>query len=275
MKKEGNERHREILEILKSDYSSIISDYNGRHCVSIKPESPYPVWFCWWQGETAMPDVVKLCYSKLISKSNGHKINLITKSNYKEFVLLPEYILEKEDRGFISLANLSDVLRVALLSKYGGLWFDSTIFLLDDLPDFNTEVFSLKRLCDNNLVSECRWSTSLWYADKSSILFNFLQDILYAYCKNNDRFIDYFLLDYCIALGYENIKEIQNIIDNIPFSNPYVHWLIANLDNKYDAQLFSALAASTKFCKLTYKNRYQEKTREGLITYYGYIKSNL
>jgi hypothetical protein len=269
-------KHTKILTILNKDYASIISAYKDRHDNTTKPISPYPVWVCWWQGEAAMPEVVKICYSQLIKKANGHTINLITKDNYQYFISLPSYILEKVHKGYISLTHLSDIIRVVLLYQYGGLWIDSTIYVLHDLRDFDTPLFSLRRLRDDVLVPECRWSAHFFYAGKSHLLFSFLQNIFFEYWKKNNHLIDYLLIDYCIMLAYKNIPEIQKDIDNIPFTNPHVHWFRSNLNRKYNEQSFKYLKDSTQFCKLTYRHgEYKEKTEEGLLTYYGYIKSKV
>lgn len=270
----GKENHKTILEMLSKNYSSIISEYKNLQDISIVSELPYPVWVSWWQGETAMPEIVRICHSQLIKKANGHKINLITKDNYKNFILLPEYILKKVDKGLIALNKLLNIIRVMLLSKYGGLWIDSTVYVSQDLPDFNSDLFSLRRLPDNDLISECRWSTYLLYAGKSRILFEFLRDIHLAYWKNNDRVIDYVLFDYFIALAYEYIPTVQKIINNIPFSNPNVRWLENNMNQEYNEQCFSELMNSTQFHKLSHKFALKEKTDDGLLTYYGYLRNN-
>ena len=265
--------HLKILENLKQNYSSVINSHKNQHDITVEPQPLYPVWVCWWQGEAAMPEIVKICYSQLKKKANGHKVNLITKDNYSDFISLPEYILKKVDKGFISLTHLSDIIRAALLSKYGGLWIDSTVYTFHDLPDFDIELFSLRRLREGNNVAECRWTSFLLYAGKSRILFDFLQDIFFAYWENNKRLIHNLLIDYCIALAYEHIPEIQKMVNNIPFSSPYVHWFGRNMNIKYDEQSFAELMKTTQFCKLTYKRRYKEKTESGLLTYYGYIKN--
>ena len=41
---------------------------------------------------------------------------------------LPGYIVEKWGKGQIPAALFSDLLRLQLLIKYGGMWIDSTVF---------------------------------------------------------------------------------------------------------------------------------------------------
>jgi len=275
LQKEKNENHAKILDKLYQDYSSLITSYKNRNTTTVEPQKPYPVWVCWWQGEAAMPEVVRKCYSQLLKKANGHKINLITKDNYQEFISIPEYIIKKVEKGYITLTHLSDIMRVMLLSKYGGLWIDSTIYTFNNLPDIDADLFSLRRLRDNTIVTECRWSTFFLYAGKSRILFNFLQDIFFSYWKENNQAFHSLIFDYFIALAYEHIPEIQNLINRIPFTNPRIHWLGSNMNQKYDEQSFSELKNTTQFCKLTYKRKYIEKTGDGFLTYYGYFINNL
>jgi len=267
-------KHKRILKILSRDYSDIISNYKYRCDPPVEIQLPYPVWVCWWQGEAGMPEIVKICYSRLLAKANGHKVNLITKDNFKDFVTLPDYILEKADKGFISLTHLSDILRVELLSKYGGLWIDATVYTLRDLPAFDTDLFSVRRLRDCNGVSECRWTGYLLYAGGGTrLLFNFVKSIFFEYWKKNNKLLVYLFIDYCIALAHKNIPAITTLINDIPFSNPHIFWLRENINCKYNELSFSVLMDSGHFCKLTRKQEFKEVTEEGELTYYGYIKS--
>ena len=52
-----------------------------------------------------------------------------------QYVDLPEYVWAKKGNGF-SVTAFSNVLRLALLDTYGGVWLDSTVMLTGPLPDF-------------------------------------------------------------------------------------------------------------------------------------------
>lgn len=86
------------------------------------------VWVFWWQGENKMPQLVRQCYTSLKNRLIGKKIILITKDNIKEYCTFPDYIFEKYKDGKITLTHLSDILRFDLLSHYGGLYTDATVF---------------------------------------------------------------------------------------------------------------------------------------------------
>lgn len=282
-KEKPEDKHRKILNTLAKDYASILSEYKNRNDTAEDFQQPYPVWVCWWQGEDAMPEVIKMCYTQLLKNANGHQINLITKNNYKDFITLPDYILKKvrDDKGkfsngFISLTHLSDIIRVTLLAQYGGLWIDATLYTFKNLPDFGSELFSLRRLNTKDMVGESRWSGFFLYAGKSRKLFNFVKDLFFAYWKNNDQIIDFFFIDYCMMLAYKHLPDIKTMIDDIPFSNPNIFWLNHRMNEVYDSASFEELMKTTQFCKLSYKKKHQghERTDDGLLTYYGYLKKN-
>ncbi len=50
--------------------------------------SNYPIWFMWLQGESDMPDIVKLCYRSAIKYCREGKLILITKDNINLLVEL-------------------------------------------------------------------------------------------------------------------------------------------------------------------------------------------
>ena len=87
------------------------------------------IWACWWQGENAMPDIVKACYNAMHRFSDGHPVILITEKNYKDYVNMPDYIIRKQQSGEIDLTHFSDILRMMLLAQHGGIWMDSTLLI--------------------------------------------------------------------------------------------------------------------------------------------------
>ncbi|MDR0375799.1 MAG: capsular polysaccharide synthesis protein [Treponema sp.] len=263
-----------IMRTLQKNHAGIIASFREKKNIIAPADEPYIVWTCWWQGEKNMPELVKACYNQLKKNANGHTIAVITKENYKKYISLPEYILEKVEKKMITITHLSDILRASLLYTYGGLWLDSTIFTTKPLPKFapETELYSLRRLNDSNYISRSRWTAFLFYANKNNLLFEYLMTIFFEYWKTNNKMIDYFLIDDSIAIACNEIANVNRMIENIPYSNRYVHWLCANLNNEFNAKDYNELTGDTCFHKLSYKDRYR-RIVDGKLTYYGYIAS--
>ena len=66
--------------------------------------------------------------------AEGVPVRILTKDNFKEYIDIPDYVLEKYEHGLILPAHLSDIVRCCLLYKYGGVWLDSTILMCGPMP---------------------------------------------------------------------------------------------------------------------------------------------
>ena len=167
-----------------------------------------PVWCCWWQGEDKMPELVKMCNERLRQVlPDEAEIRMITEKNYKEYVELPDYIIQKFKTGKMSITALSDVLRVALLSEYGGFWIDSTVFVSGIFPkEFISHDFYTQRMYDpekwNREACKGRWCGFMIAGSRQHIIFRFLKDAFYQWWKDYDCVIDYVILDYFLLYEY-------------------------------------------------------------------------
>ena len=63
----------------------------------------------------------------------------------------------------MSKAHFSDLLRCILLSLYGGLWFDASVFLTGDIPSyiFKSDFFMYRR--DNSEEYKEYWENTFSY----------------------------------------------------------------------------------------------------------------
>ncbi len=242
-----DKRHSLIKNSIISKYGDIIKkelDSQSR-CLQ---KNEGPIWFCWLQGESEMPKYVKFCYESI--KRNGtREVNLITISNYTKYIQLPDYIIEKVDKGLFSYTFFADILRVNLLYKYGGLWSDSRILLTQPINQnyFDYEFFTIKNHPKSNqFVSNYRWTVGFMACTPKSPIFGVLKNFFAEYVKREDFLVDYFLMDYIIAIAYECNTEIKQLIDKIPCTNDYFFFLT---DEKIDSKqtLFTSINKNSIF----------------------------
>ncbi|MCL2094171.1 MAG: capsular polysaccharide synthesis protein [Treponema sp.] len=250
----------------------------------------YPIWFLWFQGEEAMPLIVKACYQTLLQHSNGHPVNLVTRENYVTYVTLPDFLLDKVNKGKISLTHFSDIMRLALLHEHGGLWVDSTVLLtkpLQPLPEISSYLGFWTPKDDGKIIATCfgasnwiirdgRWVTFCFYSSKNNIMIYNVLSLYLAYVKKYNVLIDYFLFDYLFALAYETLPQARIMIDSVPPNNPQVHEIYhrLGLDHPYNEALFNAICETTAFHKLNWKEEFPEYTPQGELTNYGHIIRN-
>ena len=85
------------------------------------------IWFCWLQGYNNAPDIVKACHNSLRQNIPDREIIVIDEKNWRDYIELPNYVVDKWEKKQIPAALFSDLLRLELLIKYGGTWIDSTV----------------------------------------------------------------------------------------------------------------------------------------------------
>ena len=265
-----NIKHYCIQRYLKIKYKNFIDEFNNKKSgiITEKIKKNY-IWIFWWQDIENAPEIVKKCFNKL--KSYNLNVKLITKNNYKEYVSIPEYIIELLENGKITLTHFSDILRFNLLADYGGLWLDATIYILDEnkineILEKNFYTIKLRK-CPRRIVSKGLWTGYCMGGNKSNVLFLFMKEFFNEYWKNNSILIDYFLIDYMISIGYNEISDIKNQIDKNQYNNEDVNLLMENINNIYDDKLYKKIIRDNPIQKLSYKRNIEKKSN----TFYDYL----
>ena len=94
------------------------------------------IWFYWEQGIENAPAIVKKCYESVVrNKPDGWDIVVLNKKSAKEYISMPPFIEELYEHGKIWKALYADLLRLALLYKYGGIWNDATCYVTRQIPE--------------------------------------------------------------------------------------------------------------------------------------------
>lgn len=270
-------RHSIILSYLNSHYRDIIFQYkNGRIEDRHYTSKDVCIWVCWWQGEEFLDELTKSCVRSIREHANGHKVILITSSNYKNYVSIPSYIMDKLDKGTITLTQFSDILRMTLLNNHGGLWLDATMFVTKDISEdvFKSALFTRKGIKRGIYVSDCQWTGFFMGGASHNMLFDYMNKMFFEYWKTENRLIDYYLIDYLIRLGYETVPAIKELIDSNPFNNPELHSLEPYMNSMFNKHIYNQLVSDTSFFKLSRKSSHVGTTSNGDITFYGKLILN-
>lgn len=219
-----------------------------------------PIWYFWLQGEDNLPPIPKLCLQSIRKHANGHEVIVLTADNYKEYVNIPDTLIEMYRAGRIKAAHFADILRVNLLAQQGGLWLDATMLVTNDLPQeiFEMPFFSVKTEKKGYFVSQCRWAVFCLGAQKGNPLFVQLASLFEQYLTTTDLFVDYFLFDNFIDMLYQRYPLIREQIDVLPLNNPCVHEMTPLLCANVSDADFEELMRDTYLFKLSYKNVAEE-----------------
>jgi len=88
---------------------------------------PKNIFIYWNQGESSAPDIVKLCIESWKINNPNWSLTVLDKDKANEE--LSRKYLPKD----ITEASYSDLLRLHLLEKYGGIWADATTLCFNPL----------------------------------------------------------------------------------------------------------------------------------------------
>lgn len=244
----------------------------------IKKRKKTPIWCCWWQGEESMPELVKMCHTRLkqVIPSDRAELHLITLENYKSYVDIPHHILQKFEEEIITMTTMSDVLRFHLLERYGGYWVDSTVFFTGTIPE---EYFDDKFYCQRMTLSKqakreaCKsnWCGFSMAGTKGNLIFKYMKDAFSKWWDDYDAIIDYVLIDYLLMSGYKYIPLIKETIDQVPNNNEDIFEMYQYLNYPYSEELYVRLTERNVMHKLTYKMNLEKMTEDGRMTLYGYL----
>lgn len=250
-----------------------------------KVQGKLKIFVMWLQGEDKMPEVVKKCWEsiKMHATSVGTPI-LITKDNLQEYLELPDYILQKVNEGRISFTQFSDIVRSGLLSKWGGVWIDSTVFLSSDIPnDYIERAFFCPSGIGNTVKTEwgllygnsngwCFWFCGSMY--RRYPVFTFVHNAFLEYFRSEDASIDYFMFDFFVTIFYRISPEFRECIVNQPANNICAYNLMSLMEkvvNKKNIATWNTIKTTGFINKTTYKKHYVRKLKNGKQTMYDYV----
>lgn len=260
-----------IEKFLDKNFSGIAKKYQNFTGNSESEKNQKKIiWIFWWQGYENAPVLVKKCLDSIKTHANGAETVLITKENFSKYTNFPPFILEKLNSKKITLTHFSDILRMDLLSKHGGLWLDATIFVSRDIPPeyFSMPYFSIHYKTSTSKIARGRWTGFCQGAKQGSLIHSFCNDVFLSYWEKYDKLIDYFLIDYVMDFGYKNIPEFKNLVDSLPFNNEGVKKLDSRFNDIYSKEQLDSILSESVFFKLNWKREYKLENN-GKPTFYA------
>ena len=239
--------------ILKKEFECLVDKYKKPIISEKNISDDSPIWMMWYQGINNAPPIVLSCIQSIIENKANHSLILLDKFNLKNYIELPSYITEKFKKKIFSITHYSDIIRMAILSKYGGYWIDSTYFTLK------------LSYCFKHPFIKCIWSGNFFAVPKNSFIATYSYYSFLYYWKKYNSLLDYFLIDYIISIAYYNVPEFKNKIKKLPFVNCNIFYLAQRLNSSYNESDFNC-----NFNKLN-KGNNPVIINNNSKTNYGYI----
>ncbi len=268
---------KRVEPMLVAKYSHIVQEYKSsissrneiagsarNESASTGSATIKPIWFCWLQGLEQAPPIVHACYNSLKKHLADREIKVIDNENWKEYVELPEFIVKKWEKKRIPAALFSDLLRLELLIKYGGTWIDSTVlctgFNGSSSLSGSTSSPTIQEYLDADLFlfqytkqGSIPVSISNWFitACSNNEVLMVLRDMLFAYWKDYDCTLDYYI--FHLFFGFLS-KEYPEEIAAMPYGQSMNSLVIMHhLGDKFDLEKWDKLTQRVCFHKLAFR----------------------
>jgi tetratricopeptide (TPR) repeat protein len=121
---------REVGIFLAENLTQIRTQAEQRLARPVHSTFDQPIFVYWAQGFDAAPPVVRACLAALKANNPDSRVHELSLDNIGDYVDMPEDLVA-------SLAgdhyHFSDLLRMLLLEKFGGVWVDATCLVTEPL----------------------------------------------------------------------------------------------------------------------------------------------
>ena len=200
-----------------------------------------------------------------------NQVVLIDQNNFSRYIDIPDWFLEKWKNGVIDNTKLSNLIRLELLIKYGGIWMDSTVFFSGTkLPEYITDT-DLFMYAENGLGDIRMGATWLISAKSNNNILRATRDVYLEYWKKENNLIEYFLITFCIKMAAEKYPEEWKAMPKIPAINQYM--LASEVFDTYNETRWLQLKNLTSIHKLSFKESKDLYEIPG--TYYDKLIKNM
>lgn len=213
-------------------------------------------WTLWLQGEDKAPDIVKKCISQVRKFYGDEHLVVLNSETIGDYVHVPDYITYKHDKGLITHAHYSDIIRTLLLCEHGGVWIDSTCYMSAPLPDaiLNNKLFVFRMpKCFPGAIKASSW---MIVADKNSVIMSKLKKILLTYWMNNNSIEDYLLYHIFFSIVVDSTEETRKEWGDMPYyNNDNPHILGRELFNSINVSRINEIKKMSFVHKLSWRTK--------------------
>lgn len=271
---------KKVDKILVTRYKYILNDYKKNVLLgnyhNIKTSCvPKIVWFSWLQGIETAPILVKVCLESQKLHLHDYEFRILDFNNYHQWVQLPQYVVDKYRKGIIPSASFSDLIRLAVLKKYGGIWMDATVYCSgfgnDNLKKRWEKIMhselTIFRYFKQGINEPIGLSTWFFSVVPHNIIISVALDMLLAYWKDFNCLIDYYIIHLFLEL---TLSEFPDVVSNMPHENSSYSLFLANvLRNDYKEKDWINMTKYVSIHKLNYRK--VEEAMKNPHSYCSYI----
>ncbi|MBX1885953.1 capsular polysaccharide synthesis protein [Campylobacter peloridis] len=263
--------HPKIENYLEQNY--IIPYFKQKFHHNLTPQKKFEdekiIWQFWYQGLDNAPKIIQKCIESIqYHMKDEYKIIILTKENLKDYIDFPEFVyskLENNTFGEKTITFFSDLLRVSLLSIYGGIWIDAAMFLSDKIQNNLLEQdFFVFHRSKEKPMDHLKWTNYNYYyffwddnfkvnilngfiiSKKGHKLTNTLMNILLEYWEKEANFKFYFTFQVI----FDILEKKYIPISLLPSNDIDVHLLQFYAKYTYNDDLWNEIKSKTQIHSL-------------------------
>jgi len=204
----------------------------------------------WAQGLSEAPAIVRRCHEELRRLHSDTDIVALDAASVGDYATLPAHVGGQVAGDW---TKFSDMLRLELLSRHGGVWLDATCLPRVSLLDTVSE---LTRPSGFFAFRARRAQLASWFmaSEPGNYLVAMMREAHYEYWRRYDRVISYYMFHHIFEALYHVDERFHALWDLTPkvsrhASTEFGHAMLG----EYDPALFDALISGSFLHKLTYK----------------------
>lgn len=258
-------------------WNPIIDEYfDGKiEKYSLKPKkqlgSQYVIWQYWGQGVVmdTLPEIIQICFKSVDRYKGDYQVIRLTDATVSDYLDLPDFVWRKRNNPQFTHTFFSDLLRLALLTTYGGVWLDATVLLTGPFPEMykKADFFMFQRSDEEKNKDYWEgvyayyfgWDTdfrvrvlnSIIFAQKDSLVISVLCDLLLCFWKTQDTVPDYFFFQ----ILFNEVMRKSFHDKNCMIANDCIpHILQTKINGNYDSFSFEDALELSNIHKMAYYN---------------------
>ena len=172
------------------------------------------IFILWFQGFENAPLIVKKCLFSWKLKNPNWKIIELDNNNLSKYINFDKEIINFKNKK-IEYPALSDIIRLTLLNKYGGVWVDATTFCNKPLDDWINKYNKFGFWCFNKPGPDRLISSWFIFSKKNNyIIIKWYLEMI-NYWNTNDKIDNYFWVHYLFNKLYNNDEKFKKIWNNV------------------------------------------------------------
>ncbi|MFD1574963.1 capsular polysaccharide synthesis protein [Agromyces cerinus subsp. nitratus] len=233
-----------------------LDEIRARAADPVRSDSPMsadehpPVFTYWHQGFREAPALVRRCHESMKQHTAPGRLHELDASNVSFYSHLPAQVIRDVGTNY---THLSDLIRLDVLSRFGGVWLDATCLLTGDAinsePSLTRQEFFVFNYSGPRIGT---WFMASRPGAYSTVM---LREALLLWWERERRLLDYFQLHYTHEMLYWFDERFAAEWDASEHRHPRAALAVQGaLHAPNHGGLFERLLTDSWVHKLTYKH---------------------